>query len=143
MLVIFISSSQDSEASGKLSGRITEILSGLFPNMSSIDAPFEEKDFIIRKLAHFSSYFVLQLLVYGTVLNLDKFKSKTNILISFSITVLYACSDEFHQLFTGRGSSYKDVLLDSAGALLAVFLISAVILYKRKAEKSSRKIEHN
>ena len=46
--------------------------------------------------------------------------SKKSYLIAFGMTVAYALTDEFHQLFVpGRSGSMIDVLIDSAGAVLA------------------------
>jgi len=43
--------------------------------------------------------------------------------LAFTYCFLYACSDEIHQLFVpGRSGKFTDVLIDSAGALLAVLL---------------------
>lgn len=56
--------------------------------------------------------------------------------LAFAYCFLYACSDEIHQLFVpGRSGKFTDVLIDSAGALLAVlvcFFIRAHIDYKNK-----------
>lgn len=44
-------------------------------------------------------------------------------LLSLALTVLYACSDELHQAFVpGRNPRLSDVLVDSAGAMLALAL---------------------
>ena len=43
--------------------------------------------------------------------------------LSLLVCVLYAISDELHQLFvSGRGAQVKDVLIDSAGATVGVCL---------------------
>ncbi len=89
-----------------------------------------EQDFILRKLAHVFEYFVLALLVAfgilkGKINNLTKKKAIT----IFILTFLYAVSDEIHQSFVPtRNGSFKDVLIDSFGILLAVF----VLFYKFK-----------
>lgn len=42
---------------------------------------------------------------------------------AWALSALYAVSDEFHQLFVpGRGSSPLDVVIDSLGALLGLWL---------------------
>ena len=65
--------------------------------------------FIVRKCAHMTEYAILTFLLYKT------FVHKQNPLIkSFLFTVLYACSDEFHQLFIpGRAGQIRDVCIDS------------------------------
>jgi len=49
------------------------------------------------------------------------------ILFSLGICVLYAVSDEVHQLFVpGRGRQVRDVLIDSAGAIVGIGLYRVV-----------------
>ncbi|MFP5109854.1 VanZ family protein [Neobacillus sp. C211] len=43
------------------------------------------------------------------------------------ICVLFAVSDEFHQLFVaGRGAQVKDVFIDSAGAIVGIVIYGIV-----------------
>ena len=52
-------------------------------------------------------------------------------LFSEAIAFLYACTDEFHQRFTpGRSCQFTDVLIDSAGALIAILIISLIVRRK-------------
>ena len=54
--------------------------------------------------------------------------------LSFLVCVLYAISDEVHQLFVpGRGAQVKDVFIDSAGAIVGVglYLIISRIMKSR------------
>ena len=47
---------------------------------------------------------------------------------------LYACTDEFHQLFIeGRSGRFRDVLIDTAGG----FLCYIIILIKNKRKKKN------
>lgn len=74
---------------------------------------------IIRKATHFTVFGVLAVLFFKT---LGRFR--LSYILSWLLTSLYAISDEWHQSFVpGRESSYKDVLLDSFGAFLALLLI--------------------
>jgi VanZ family protein len=44
--------------------------------------------------------------------------------LALALTILYACSDEYHQTFVaGRHGSPVDVLIDGAGAWLALGII--------------------
>ena len=53
---------------------------------------------------------------------------------SFIFTALYACSDEFHQLFiSGRAGQIRDVCIDSTGALIMLLIIYFIL--KRKDKK--------
>ena len=55
-----------------------------------------------------------------------------------------ACLDEFHQLFVrGREGKFTDVLIDTAGALLGIVIVQAVIFafYKIKKIQNSTKMK--
>jgi VanZ family protein len=73
-------------------------------------------DFILRKTAHITEYFVLYILSYQVFSK--KHKS------AFLFTFIYAIGDEYHQSFTpGRGPSVKDVFIDTIGIVLAYIFI--------------------
>ena len=59
------------------------------------------------------------------------------ILISTSIGVLYAISDELHQLMiAGRSGNIKDVIIDSLGILTGImFFLLVSEIYKKIASK--------
>ncbi len=70
----------------------------------------------IRKLAHFTEYLILCLLLINA-LTLSNVKHKY--LVSIIICILYAFTDEYHQTFiNGRNGQIFDVLIDSSGSLL-------------------------
>lgn len=89
----------------------------------------------IRKIAHISIYFLLG---FFAALSASELSRKTGrlflcVFISWTVCMLYAVSDEFHQSFTaGREASFRDVLIDSAGALISVSLIGIISFIKRK-----------
>ena len=58
---------------------------------------------------------------------------------SLIFTFLYACSDEFHQLFiTGRSGEFRDVMIDTIGGF-----IGSTILYLYHRIKNNYKKEVN
>ena len=66
--------------------------------------------------------------------------SRRNLIIpalSWTFCILYAASDEFHQLFVpGRAGLITDVCIDSAGALLGILLfLAALRLTSRRAKR--------
>jgi VanZ family protein len=79
------------------------------------DDSFETLDFIVKKSAHVIEYAVLFLLLSNALK-----PSQKRFQNAFIIGLLYAFSDEIHQLFTpGRGGSLRDVLLfDNLGLIL-------------------------
>ncbi len=77
-------------------------------------------DHPIRKLAHFYEYMILAILLVGVFY---KTKNIKLYLLSWIITILYAISDEIHQLFVvGRDGNAVDVIIDSAGGLFGVII---------------------
>ena len=107
--IIFGFSSQDGEESGGISSRVTEFIlekSNTYKNIEENrqDEIFERTEKIIRKIAHLSIYALVGSLLMGLV-STFKLKEKTRILISLILGVLYAASDEIHQLFSpGRSA---------------------------------------
>ena len=129
MLFIFIMSSFNSTESSNQSGFIVNIISDIF-NISNTDT----LSLIIRKIAHFTEYFILGLLTYNMTYNYNK---KTY--ISIIICILYAISDELHQLITpGRSCQIIDILIDSSGSILGIYLLH--IFLKKKKIINAKKI---
>lgn len=112
ILFIFFFSMQSGEESSQTSGGIVSLLvEVLFPQGF---AYIEQLTFFIRKLAHFTEYFILGLLVLQT---LKQTRCPKQVLVSLVICVLVASCDETIQLFSGgRSGKVADVVLDSVGA---------------------------
>lgn len=93
----------------------------------------EKYTYPIRKLAHYTLYFILGILSFLVVK--DYSINKKLIIYSLLICFLYACSDEFHQLFViGRSASIKDVMIDTFGSLCG---ISILYVFNKKISKKS------
>ena len=129
-VTIFIFSSQNGEASGTTSRgftkKVIEILR-LDRNLSENEKEnlIENSQFVIRKLAHFTIYTIAGINIYG-FFNTYNMKKKNKILCAVLIGVLYAISDEIHQMFSGeRTPAIRDVIIDSCGVLfgIGIFLI--------------------
>ena len=70
----------------------------------------EKYTYPIRKFAHYTLYFILGILSFLVVK--DYSINKKLIIYSLLICFLYACSDEFHQLFIiGRSARVLDVII--------------------------------
>lgn len=96
---------------------------------------FAEKiDYPIRKSAHAAEYAVLGLLILATMRCFFGYRYRIAI-ISWCFGVVYAISDEVHQLFVpGRSGQISDVILDSVGvaAGICLYLVIKFIFSKRK-----------
>ncbi|MGB9637244.1 MAG: VanZ family protein, partial [Microgenomates group bacterium] len=91
-------------------------------------SPIGWQDFIIRKIAHFSEYFILYLFFYRSVKNTTKFSSRKVFLLAFVLTIFYAISDEYHQTFVfGRTGRPFDIGVDSFGALLGLIFSQRLV----------------
>lgn len=93
----------------------------------------EKYTYPIRKLAHYTLYFVLGILSFLVVK--DYSINKKLIIYSLLICFLYACSDEFHQLFViGRSARVLDVIIDTFGSFCS---ISIFYIFNKKISKRS------
>jgi VanZ family protein len=129
MVVIFVFSSQNGKASSHNNRFVVDLLKNIGINLDVLLGSID--DYIIRKLAHMTEYFILFNLVYNAIY--DNYKFIKSLIITLTFTFIYASSDEFHQSFTpGRGPSFHDVLIDTGGGGLA--LILKVIRYRLKTE---------
>ena len=65
--------------------------------------------------------------------NLLKQYSVTKIYYAIGLSILYSCTDEFHQLFiNGRSGSIKDVLIDSIGILIGTYLYKLLFIKNKE-----------
>jgi len=90
---------------------------------SNISLPVGEKTgFNLAMLYHFGVFFMFTFFFTLSIKN-KKIDSKT-IVIILLISLVYAISDEFHQLFViGRFASTKDVLTDFLGSCFSVLIL--------------------
>ena len=110
MLVIFLLSNQTgSESTGLSDKLICSVMSNCTPDIYS---------FIVRKTAHFILYFILGIF---TILNFKL--SKESIINAILICIIYAFSDEIHQMFiNNRSGELRDIIIDSIGAISSILL---------------------
>lgn len=74
-------------------------------------------EFLIRKIAHVTEYFILSFLFLRAFIA-SKFSFKKSIVFTAIFSILYAATDEIHQIFVSdRGPSPVDVMIDSIGIL--------------------------
>lgn len=119
MFLIFLMSSFDATESANQSNFIVSIITNIF-KIENI----ELLSLIIRKLAHFTEYLILGFL---TINMLNKNDISKKYLISILICIIYATSDEIHQIFVpGRACQIRDVLIDSIGSITGVYLYKLI-----------------
>ena len=120
--LIFYFSHQVGDTSQQLSDEILGKSFFSFLNLENLkyDEFIIKYAYLFRKLAHLFEYFVLGILVY---INLDEYIDNKATILSIIICLLYAISDEIHQLFIiGRSFGIKDIIIDLFGSLLGINL---------------------
>ena len=92
---------------------------------------YDDISLIVRKCAHFAEYTLLGLILRFCLESWfgQRFRSVYPLsLISFAGSVIYAGTDELHQLMIdGRSGQFTDVLVDSCGALTGIILGTLLI----------------
>lgn len=144
-MLIFGFSAQDGETSGSLSQIISEKCVELFNNLSGghwtesfmrdLAEYFEHP---LRKLAHFSEYACMGILLYALWSQWIRKGRKLYVLIMLWI-FCSAGLDEFHQLFVpGRYGSFADVLLDTCGGVFGMFLCVGIGKIRERMRRRHR-----
>ena len=139
---IFSMSSENAEKSSNTSGQTIRVVLSAVPGFE--EQPEEVKvniieklQFIVRKSAHFIGYMILGILASGLILQYENINKKYP--LAFLICVIYAISDEIHQLFVpGRAGQVRDVLIDSAGSLLGIIIVMAFVKLLIKFNKKHK-----
>ncbi len=141
MTVIFMFSSSDSVKSNNTSGQVISSAISVKDKVTNNETKPETKKKIVKKLnysvrksAHVFEYFVLGVLALNVF---DAFNVKRKVLFAIILCVLYAASDEFHQLFTGRTASVTDVLLDSAASIVGIYLLNLIFSRRKKGRATN------
>ena len=140
-ITIFYYSNQVADTSSGSSGRVVNFLDEKFHITKGMDKN-EAETFksevlqpIVRKTAHFTLYTLLGLFIMNFVLTYNGTTYQKG-LLSFILGVIYAISDEIHQIFIeGRSCEFRDVCIDSLGILTGILLTVFVMLLIRKIKR--------
>lgn len=120
MVTIFMFSSEPAVQSEEKSKFVIYFLNILGINIESAFGSLA--DFMVRKAAHFTEYFILYLLIFNALHN--DLNKKTALFYSLILVFLYASTDEYHQLFIpGRSGRLRDILIDTSGGTLGLILM--------------------
>ena len=128
MIFIFIMSNTNGNDSSSQSNFFANII------LQFINIHKETLTLLIRKIAHMSEYAILALFTYYALIKIA-FNKRIIFQITFLISFLYACSDEFHQLFiSGRSGQFTDIIIDSTGCLIMLLFL---YLWDKKKNESN------
>ncbi len=148
MAIIFQFSSAGREESGELSEGLTrKVVRLLYRDFE--DRPTEEQQIIlqkahkfIRKAAHFSEFGLLGFLSACLLLVISAVFRKLKLWLTLTapavFTLLYAISDEVHQIFSDRGPRITDVLIDFSGAVCGILLVHGIAYLIACGKKGSK-----
>ncbi|MBQ8869494.1 MAG: VanZ family protein [Oscillospiraceae bacterium] len=145
-------SEESSETSRGVSYFIASVIVGGFSDLTETEKEVQVSELvpIVRKVAHFTIYAALGFFLMLSA-SLFYLENKQNIkrdvasAVALGVSLFYAATDEFHQLFVeGRSGSVRDVCIDFCGALVGVlFAVFVLALYQKIRQKREEKKLYN
>lgn len=129
MITIFMFSAQNGDESSELSqGFLRTFILRFTPDNISEDI-VNMMEYIIRKCAHMTEYAVFGILVFYQIKLYRLFEKEWNRIVMAVICVMiYASTDEIHQLFVGgRSGRFTDVLIDTAGGFIGIMAAAFIV----------------
>ncbi len=142
MGTIFLFSHQNGNRSERLSDgfvlkiieSVTEVSKTEVSDIKKVEI-VQQTRFFIRKGAHFTIYFLLGLMSF---LTFKVYQFKHPAILAILLCLIYASSDEIHQLFVSeRTGRIVDVFIDMSGSLIGIMVtpIFCHLLLKIKNRK--------
>ena len=140
MILIFCLSAQVADDSSELSEGFISGIYRFYLKLTEIPCSTTEFDntvlslqFIARKSAHFCIYAALGFLFSNAYFQTGITIFSKNIIISGISSIIYAITDEVHQLFVeGRSCELRDVFIDSIGSITGILVFVLIMLIWRK-----------
>ena len=117
--------------SGAQSGAVTKVLQAILDPNGRI--PEESFHHFVRKAAHFTEFAMLGVVVAGLFSVIQKQNKRVFRSLPVLVVLLVAVTDEYIQYFVGRGSAVTDVVLDFAGGMTGLVLVSLPAFFKKKS----------
>ena len=133
MVMIFLFSNEDKTQSGDRSDKVTEAIAPVVvPGYEKL--PAEEQTEIVERLGMLA-------ILLGALLVAWEDRNWRRPAIRWAVPavfcLLYATSDEIHQIFSNRGASVLDVMIDVVGALLGLCLLWGISALVRRLRHST------
>ncbi len=139
---IFCFSAQDATVSNDTSNGFVKMIFNMFPSFRALSLSaqtelIESIMFTARKCAHFCIYAFFGFWLLFLVREYRKDKA---VPIASATACFYAVTDEIHQRFVpGRSGQFKDVCIDTAGAVTGALIALLLIFFWQKLRKKRRK----
>ena len=130
MAAVWCFSAQNGDLSSRLSQGALEWVRTVLPGVYRLLEQAGNPEYLLRKLAHFSEYLALGLLLY-TLLR-RRLSPGRAALLAVVLAAGFAATDEWHQLSVpGRDGNLRDVCIDTAGATAGAVLGRLVTWLRR------------
>lgn len=142
MGIIFYYSSKPAIESDTQSFQAIDVINHIL-NLLGVKAQLavEKWNFIIRKFAHAFEYALLGGLLH-LAFSASCFTKIKTLVFSLIISIIYASTDEIHQLFVpGRTGKVTDVMIDTCGALAGLLFMAGITSMWSSLSKKGKKIE--
>jgi VanZ family protein len=136
--LIFNFSSQAADNSAALSTGLTRIIVGVLEKVApAAHFDLNQVEHLLRKNAHFFVYLVLGILVINAKRR-SGLKGWKWFFLALGFGVLYAVSDEIHQLYVpGRSGQIRDILIDGAGVLAGSIIYKTVSFVRARRRQAA------
>jgi len=146
MCIIFTFSAKTAIESDEGSLQIANVIIGIYEKSSGNITDMSQKkelllqvDHIVRKLSHGLEYGVLAIFVTFH-LGICAMKRWKLFFTAILISGIYACTDEFHQLFVaGRSCQLTDVMIDTAGATIGATCFMILLIFQKRIRNKNTK----
>ena len=140
LAIVFLFSSQSGRESSKVSDKVTRQLleikdSYANKNISNkiSNLRVDKWELLVRKLAHYFLFAFGGVVIYLSLTMIKQ--SKNTYLIAIFLGMLFACIDEYHQLYSlNRGPRLVDVGIDTLGIISGVIFAMIFIKIIKKGE---------
>ena len=133
MVLIFLFSNEVASTSSGRSAMIVDTIVNTF-HVGTLEGIIT---FITRKMAHIFIYFVLGILIHNVVKEY-KLTAKRTIFLSMVSALVYATSDEIHQIFVaGRSAEIRDVIIDTVASAVGIGLF--YLIYRARSNRKKGK----
>ena len=131
LLIIWGHSLTPRSVSSRESGLFTELL---YPLLALFVGEEAVTDHLVRKLAHFTEFFALGL-VLGLLVHQERKPGLPSFLFCVVMGQLAAFLDESIQILSGRGDRILDVWLDVSGAVSGILLALLFLRLRRRKDR--------
>jgi VanZ family protein len=151
MIIIFAFSSKPADSSNESSMTVADHILSAYETTTQVqfDAKqryqvLETMNMIVRKGSHFCEYALLAVTIAFHFF-IHGLKGMRLLLLSVTLSAMYAATDEYHQTFIpGRSGQFRDVMIDTSGATAGMlFFFVVLMIYHSYRNRKYKKVKLN